>query len=710
MRKGIFQKFKKGFGILLALAMIVTSVNLGTLTAHAADASGTCGDGITWTYNEATKTLTISGNGPMADYERQDDGSGYAPYMKVLGVKKVEYYKTYYIDDTKIEHLVIENGVTSIGNLALYRCHALKDVVIPESVTNIGEQAFMECTGLTSVTIPKSVTKIGGSAFQKCTGLTSVTIPKGVLSIEGYAFSYCSSLESAEIHARSIGSQAFLYCSSLKNVTLSSDVEEIKGSIFSDCPFTELVIPDSVTTIGGYLMQSCSNIEELTIPESVTSLSGAIIDWSSNLKKLHLKVNPKNCTTNPYVFTVHSNTQYEVEVSCKYLNDFKTLENWSNFAERYVAGHTQADSYETSENEHWKVCKDCGIEIENTRAAHKQADSYETSESQHWKVCKDCGTEIEDTCVAHTYGDWKVTKAATTTEEGIEERSCTVCGKKQTKAIDKLKEESSKEPEKETEKNPTNDSEEEPSAGTVKNDTNTKDNAFSGNLNETSEALADKVLTKEEKERIANGESVKVYLEVKDISDAVTKTDKEKVEAAKGDAELGMYLDLSLYKKIGNDDPKKVANTNGTVTIVIEVPTKLVNKDSGVTRTYQIVRVHNGKAEVINCKYDAEAGTITFETDKFSTYALVYKDAAKSTGTNTNTNTNSNSSGTAGNSSTGVVKPTSPKTGDSSTGVVKPTSPKTRDSSNLILWFALIVISGVAACYFVRKNTTVKKD
>lgn len=683
MRKGIFQKFKKGFRILLALAMIVTSVNLGTLTAHAAGTSGTCGEGVRWTYNEDTKTLTISGDGPMEDYVKQSDGSGYAPYMKELGEKKVEYYDTYYIDDTKIEHLVIENGVTSIGDLALYRCYALKDVVIPESVTKIGKYAFQECTGLKSVTIPKSV-----------------------LSIETYAFNKCSSLESAEIHARSIGSQAFFNCSSLKNVTLSSDVEEIKVSTFSYCPFTELVIPDSVTSIGSYLMQYCSNIEELTIPESVTSLSGPIIDWDSNLKKLHLKVNPNNCTTNPSVFAVHSDTQYDVEVSCKYLEDFKTLENWRNYADRYVAGHTQADSYETSESEHWKVCKDCGTEIENTRAAHTPADTYETSESEHWKVCKDCGTEMKDTRAAHTYGDWKVTKAATTTEEGIEERSCTVCGKKQTKAIDKLKEESSKEPEKE----PTKEPEKEPSAGTVKNDTNTKDNAFSGNLNETSEALADKVLTKEEKERIANGESVKVYLEVKDISDAVTKTDKEKVEAAKGDAELGMYLDLSLYKKIGNDDPKKVANTNGTVTITIEVPTKLVNKDSGVTRTYQIVRVHNGKAEVINCKYDAEAGTITFETDKFSTYALVYKDAAKSTGTNTNTNTNSNSSGTAGNSSTGGVKPTSPKTGDSSTGVVKPTSPKTRDSSNLILWFALIVISGVAACYFVRKNTAVKKD
>ncbi len=700
MRKETFQKFKKGFGILLVLAMIVTSVNLGTLTAHAADESGTCGDGITWTYNESTKTLTISGDGSMADYEWKSDGSKYAPYMKKLGVETEENGRTYYIDDEKIEHLVIEDGVISIGNYALYKCHALQDVVIPESVTKIGVDAFYECTGLESVTIPKSV-----------------------LSIESNAFSECSSLESAEIHARSIGHEAFKNCSSLKNVTLSSEVKEIKGCTFFDCPFTELVIPNSVTTIGYNLMEKCSNIKELTIPESVTILEGPIIDWDSNLEKLHLKVNPNDCKAGSSVFWGYSSdSKYDVEVSCKYLKDFKTLENWSNYADRYVADHTPADS-------------------------------YETSESEHWKVCKDCGTEIEDTRVAHTYGEWKVTKAATTTEEGTEERSCTVCGKKQTKAIDKLKEEPSKEPEKEptkdpekeptkepeketeknptndpekeTEKNPTNDSEEEPSAGTVKNDTNTKDNAFSGNLNEDSEALADKVLTKEEKERIANGESVKVYLEVKDISDTVAKTDKKKVEAAKGDAELGMYLDLSLYKKIGNDDPKKVANTNGTVTITIKVPTKLVNKDSGVTRTYQIVRVHNGKAEVINCKYDAEAGTITFETDKFSTYALVYKDAAKSTGTNTNTNTNSNSSGTAGNSSTGVVKPTSPKTGDSSTGVVKPTSPKTggsstgvvkptspktRDSSNLILWFALIVISGVAACYFVRKKTAVKKD
>lgn len=88
MRKRTFQKFKKGFGILLALAMIVTSVNLGTLTVHAADASGTCGVGITWNYNEDTKTLTISGNGPMEDYVRQTDGLGYAPYMQELGEKR----------------------------------------------------------------------------------------------------------------------------------------------------------------------------------------------------------------------------------------------------------------------------------------------------------------------------------------------------------------------------------------------------------------------------------------------------------------------------------------------------------------------------------------------------------------------------------------------------------------------------------------------
>lgn len=229
------------------------------------------------------------------------------------------------------------------------------------------------------------------------------------------------------------------------------------------------------------------------------------------------------------------------------------------------------------------------------------------------------------------------------------------------------------------------------SSGKVENSTNIKDNAFSTNLNETPEELNDKVLTDAEKQRVMNGEYAKIYLKVTDISDKVSEDDKEKIETAKGDAELGMYIDISLYKQIGNDKATKVTNTKGTVVITVKIPENLINKDSSVTRTYQIVRVHNGKTEVINCKYDAKTGTIIFETDAFSTYALVYKDSTKSTDadTNTNTNTNSKSSDNAGSSNTGVVKLSVPKTGD---------------SSNLILWLALIAISSAGMVYFGRKK------
>ena len=67
---------------------------------------------------------------------------------------------------------------------------AIKAVVIEDGVTNIGEDAFCGYKNLTSVTIPDSVTSIGSSAFDGCTGLTSVTIPDSVTSIGYRSFGY----------------------------------------------------------------------------------------------------------------------------------------------------------------------------------------------------------------------------------------------------------------------------------------------------------------------------------------------------------------------------------------------------------------------------------------------------------------------------------------------------------------------------------------
>ncbi len=123
----------------------------------------------------------------------------------------------------KIKKVVIENGVTSIGNNAFYYYPGLTSVTIPNSVTSIGNSAFYDCSGLTSVTIPNSVKSIGSSAFSGCSGLTSITIPNSVTSIGSSAFSGCSGLTSVAIpnSVTSIGGGVFSGCYNLQSITVN---------------------------------------------------------------------------------------------------------------------------------------------------------------------------------------------------------------------------------------------------------------------------------------------------------------------------------------------------------------------------------------------------------------------------------------------------------------------------------------------------------
>ena len=140
-------------------------------------------DNLTWTLT-ADGTLTISGEGAMKDYNSDDNPS---PVYNNSDVKKV----------------VIEDGVTSIGELAFFKCSSLTNITIPDSVTCIEYAAFHGCSSLSSITIPNSVTSIGVYAFVICSSLTSITIPDGVTSIGYGAFSECSSLKTISLSCKS---------------------------------------------------------------------------------------------------------------------------------------------------------------------------------------------------------------------------------------------------------------------------------------------------------------------------------------------------------------------------------------------------------------------------------------------------------------------------------------------------------------------------
>ncbi|GEM_PF-263953 len=166
-------------------------------------------------------------------------------------------------------------AVTSIGASAFWDCTSLTSVTIPDSVTVIGELAFSECYSLTSITIPDNVTVIGDYAFSNCTSLTSITIPDSVTSIEFGMFYNCIALTSVTIpdSVISIGIAAFSWCTSLTGITIPDSVTSIGNSAFYRCTsLISITIPESVTSIGNDAFAYCESLTSITIPESVTSI------------------------------------------------------------------------------------------------------------------------------------------------------------------------------------------------------------------------------------------------------------------------------------------------------------------------------------------------------------------------------------------------------------------------------------------------------
>lgn len=158
-------------------------------------------------------------------------------------------------------------------------------------------------------------------------------------------------------------------------------------------------------------------------------------------------------------------------------------------------------------------------------------------------------------------------------------------------------------------------------------------NVGGSRLEETPEAVVEKIpFTPEEKAQIEAGAEVKITLDVKDITETVPVEDKAKVEAEVKevkDQKIGMYLDINMFKQVGNNDTVKLQELNGKVKIQFTVPDDLLVKDENKNREYKIVRVHKEETAVLDTKFDPATKLVLFETDQFSTYALVYKDVEK---------------------------------------------------------------------------------
>lgn len=313
------RKTKRILGMVLAMCMLI-----GCLPFIAvAESSGVCGENLTWRLDNGT--LTISGTGDMRDWS-------YAPWYSTV---------------SSITDVVIEDGVTSIGEHAFSNCKKLVKVSIPPSVNRIGTDAFANISSqteiyisdlaawcgidfenrssnplgqsgklyvngelLTNAEIPEGVTSIEKYAFFECVSITDVTIPQGVEEIGESAFSWCENLTDASIpqSIAEIGEGAFVFCYNLEAIDVDENNESYmsEDGVLFDKEQTSIIhypskrqgssytIPDGVERIEYGAFSGSVNLGTINIPDSVKYIGEFAFDTCHNLTSLTI---PDGVTT-----------------------------------------------------------------------------------------------------------------------------------------------------------------------------------------------------------------------------------------------------------------------------------------------------------------------------------------------------------------------------------------------------------------------------
>ena len=333
---------------------------------------GPCGVGgnLTWTLDSGT--LTISGTGAMADYDPES-------------ILDINYPWKSHISE--IKKIVIESGVTSIGNYAFYNLQNVTEAVIPDSVTSIGKYAFSgflrdsasNAPKIESIKIPSGIQTIGEAAFSRCYHLKCVDLSDAVAlkTIESFAFYECIVLEEIDlehaINLETIGECAIsgtlfngtIIGPQIARITIPASVTDIGNAAFNQCGQLESVTfaPGSkLETIGESAFGACTALKTISCDESVKQklLDAKVIDEN----KTQIKTYPSAPAPAPdpepekYPITIDYGTAYDAEhnvITKAAKGDIVTIE----------ASETALDGMAF---ERWEVRKG-DVKLENDRAA-----------------------------------------------------------------------------------------------------------------------------------------------------------------------------------------------------------------------------------------------------------------------------------------------------------------------------------------------------
>ena len=238
--------------------------------------------------------LTFSGNGKMKNYTYKSE---------------MPWYK--YFD--MITRIVIEEGVTSIGDYAFYGVPKVESIEIASTVTSIGDYAFKNAPKLNNVVLPQKLTSLGESAFYACTGLTSIEIPARLYTIKAYTFKNCSNLTSVIFNEGNLQKisdgafygtgltelvlpdcldildvYAFKNCTRLASIELGTGLTELREAVFYGTAIPTIEIPEGITKIGPYAFKNCVKLVTIDLPETLNSVGEASFYACTALESLDL--------------------------------------------------------------------------------------------------------------------------------------------------------------------------------------------------------------------------------------------------------------------------------------------------------------------------------------------------------------------------------------------------------------------------------------
>ena len=387
------------------------------------------------------KTLTISGTGAMPNFDFPH--GNLAPWWNYDALGMLTSFGNFKLEG-ELKKVVIKDGVTNVGNYALFFLPAATQVTLPGSVTSIGRYGIAMCSKLTGMSIPKSVTEIGDfglagdgltavtlpdglqslgrGAFDTCASLTNTTLPAAITAVPGKCFADCTKLLNVKYAGTvtAIGDLAFESCKALTAAPIPETVTTIDKSAFTGCTaLTDVTIPAGVTAIPEDCFRGCTALADMKLPGTVTSVGHNAFTGCTALKDVRCygaapAVEPGNSEAHsfePAIVTIHYNPD--------------PVYGWTLDADGKWQGYTVSSNgaclhtgYGTTEN---TVPATCG-----------EAGRVDT-------ICSNCGEVVSTKEIpatgAHTWDNGTVTTEPTETTPGVRTFTCAVCGATRTETI-----------------------------------------------------------------------------------------------------------------------------------------------------------------------------------------------------------------------------------------------------------------------------------